>query len=56
MPTVKQGTIDLLIFGLIFIGLQAWWLIPIIKKNIKLNQSNKYLIEERNQLERLYKK
>ena len=47
------GSFDLIILILIFLGLQAWWIIPIIKKNN--NRGNK-LREEIKQLEKLYKK
>ena len=40
----------------IFLGLQAWWIIPIVIKNNKLNKRGKDLREEINQLEKLYKK
>tara|TARA_B100000900_G_scaffold334591_1_gene295929 strand:- start:288 stop:449 length:162 start_codon:yes stop_codon:yes gene_type:complete len=53
---VKSGTYDLIILIIIFIGLQAWWLIPIIKKNNKLNKSYKDISEEIKQLERIFKK
>ena len=53
---VQTGTFDLIILILIFIGLQAWWLIPIIKKNNKINEKDKDLKEEIKQLERIYKK
>tara|TARA_Y100001978_G_C23280841_1_gene240206 strand:- start:237 stop:398 length:162 start_codon:yes stop_codon:yes gene_type:complete len=53
---VQQDNIDLIILIFIFIGLQAWWLIPIINKNNKLNEVNKYLREKRKGLERIYKK
>tara|TARA_Y100000589_G_C27172963_1_gene637536 strand:+ start:912 stop:1073 length:162 start_codon:yes stop_codon:yes gene_type:complete len=53
---VKPGSIDLLILIIIFLGLQAWWIIPIIKKNNKLNEKRKDLRQEIMQLERIYKK
>ena len=53
---VQEGTIDLLVLISIFIGLQAWWIIPIIRKNNKLNEKGKELRKEINQLEKLYKK
>ena len=53
---VQEGTIDLLVLISIFIGLQAWWIIPIIRKNKKLNEKGKELRKEKNQLEKLYKK
>ena len=53
---MQPGTFDLLILVLIFLGLQAWWIIPIIKKNNKLNKRDNDLREEIKQLEKLYKK
>ena len=51
-----SGTFDLLILLFIFLGLQAWWIIPIINKNNKLNKRGNDLREEIKQLEKLYKK
>ena len=53
---VPLGTIDLLILIFIFIGLQAWWVIPIIKKNNRLNGRGKDFRENIKQLEKIYKK
>ena len=50
------GSIDLIILILVFLVLQAWWVIPIIKKNNNLNKRPNKLREEINQLEKLYKK
>ena len=50
------GSFDLIIFILIFLGLQAWWIIPIIKQNNTLNKRGNKLREEIKQLEKLYKK
>ena len=50
---MRPGTFDLLILIFIFLGLQAWWIIPIINKNNKFNKRGKYLREEINQLEKL---
>ncbi len=53
---MQPGTFELLILVFIFIGLQTWWIIPIINKNNKLNKrGNKDLREEIKQLEKLYK-
>ena len=52
---MQSGTFDLLILGFIFLGLQAWWIIPIINKNNKLNMKGKDLREEIKQLENLYR-
>lgn len=53
---MQLGTFDLLILLFIFLGLQAWWIIPIIIKNNKLNKKGNDLREEIKQLEKLYKK
>ena len=53
---MSPGTPDLILLVLVFLGLQAWWLIPIIKKNNKINEKSKELRDEINQLEKLYKK
>ena len=53
---MSPGTFDLLILVFIFLGLQAWWIIPIIIKNNKLNKRGSDLREEIKQLGRLYKK
>ena len=53
---MQPGTFELLILVFIFSGLQAWWIIPIIIKNYKLNNRGKDLREEIKQLEKLYKK
>ena len=49
------GTPDLIIIVLVFVGLQFWWIIPIIKNN-KINHKEKKLTEEIKQLEKLYRK
>ena len=53
---MHSGSFDLLILVFIFLGLQAWWIFPIINKNNKLNNRGNDLREEINQLEKLYKK
>jgi len=53
---MPQGSIDLLILLIIFLGLQAWWIYPILKKNRKFNNKASNLKEKIEQLERLYKK
>ena len=52
---MQSGTFELLILVFIFLGLQAWWIIPIIKNN-NLNKRGDDLREKINQLEKLYKK
>ena len=53
---MSPGTPDLIILILVFMGLQAWWIIPIIKKNNKVNGRVKDLREEIKKLEKLYRK
>ena len=53
---MSPGTPDLILLILVFLGLQAWWIIPIIKKNNKINENGKELREEIQQLEKLYRK
>tara|TARA_B100000963_G_C22544508_1_gene633789 strand:+ start:843 stop:1004 length:162 start_codon:yes stop_codon:yes gene_type:complete len=53
---VHKGTFDLILLIFIFIGLQTWWLIPIIKRNNNLNEKAKYIKEEIKRLEKIFKK
>ena len=53
---MQPGTFELLILVLICLGLQAWWIIPILKNNNKLNKRGNDLREEIKQLEKLYEK
>ena len=53
---MSPGTPDLILLILVFLGLQVWWIVPIIKKNNKFNEKGKELREEIQQLEKLYKK
>ena len=53
---MQLGTFEIIILILIFVGLQAWWVIPIIKRNNKMNERGKDLREEVKQLERIFKK
>ena len=53
---MAPGTPDLILLLICFVGLQAWWIIPLIKKNNTLNKRGKELREEIRQLEKLYKK
>ena len=53
---MSPGTSDLILLILVFTGLQAWWIFPIMKKNNKINERNKELRKEIKQLEKLYKK
>ena len=50
-----QGSLDLLILLIIFLGLQAWWIYPILKKFRKFNKKTSNLKEKIETLERLYK-
>ena len=53
---MQPGTVELITLLIIFVGLQAWWIIPIIKRNKKMNERGKELSEEVKQLERIFKK
>ena len=53
---MSAGTPDLILLILVFIGLQAWWIIPLIIKNNEFNKRGKELKQEINLLEKLYKK
>ena len=53
---MQQGGIDLLILLVIFLGLQSWWIYPILKNNRKFNKKTSNLKEKIETLERLYKK
>ena len=53
---MTPGTPDLIFLILLFIAIQAWWIIPIFKKNNKMNERGKELREEIKQLEKLYRK
>ena len=53
---MQPGTFDIIMLILIFLGLQAWWVLPIIKINNRMNERGKDLSEEVEQLERIFKK
>ena len=53
---MQPGTFDLIILIIIFVGLQAWWVIPIMKRNNEINERSNDLSEEVKQLERIFKK
>jgi len=53
---MKPGTIDLIIFGLIFIGLQSLWFLPLVRQNNSPDEKSSNLKKEINQLEKLYRK
>jgi len=53
---VQPGTVEIITLILIFVGLQAWWIIPIINRNNNMNERGKDLSEEVKQLERIFKK
>ena len=53
---MQPGKFDLLILVFIFLGLQAWWIIPIIMRNNRLNKRGNDLNKEIKQLEKLYRK
>ena len=52
---MTPGSIDLIILIIIFLGLQAWWIYPILKKSKKLKKKTSNLKEKIETLERLYK-
>ena len=53
---MSPGMADLILLILVFLCLQAWWIIPILKKNNKINERSNKLRKEVKQLEKLYKK
>ena len=53
---MSLGTPDLIVLILIFVALQAWWVITIIRNNRQINQRDKEFREEIKQLEKIYKK
>ncbi len=53
---MQPGAFEIIILIVIFVGLQAWWIIPIIKRNNKMKERGKDLSEEVKQLERIFKK
>ena len=53
---MQPGTFEIIILIVIFVVLQAWWVIPIIKRNNNMNERGKDLSEEVKQLERILKK
>ena len=54
---MPQGTTDLIILIIAFIVIQAWWVIPILKKNNKINfRGKKDIRDEIKQLEKIYNK
>ena len=53
---MQPGSVDLIIFGLIFIGLQAWWILPLVRQNNSPDEKSSNLRKEINQLEKLYRK
>ncbi len=56
---MKQGSLDLAFFGVVFLALQFWWLTATIKNghkdNILITNKNKLTID-RERLEELIKK
>ena len=53
---MPRGSIDLLILLIIFLGLQSWWIYPIIKKNREFQKKDTNLQEKIDTLEKLYKR
>ena len=52
---MDSGYFDLILLLIIFIGLQLWWIIPIIKKNKDINKENLDLVNKIKSLERIFK-
>ena len=52
---MPQGSLDLIILLIIFLGLQVWWIYPIIKMKKELNKKSTNLQEKVETLERLFK-
>ena len=50
---MSKGSLDLLILLIIFLGLQAWWIYPIFKRN-KQTDKNNTVLKNIKTLERLY--
>ena len=53
---MSPGTPDLILLILVIVGLQAWWIIPLIKNNNKVNERGEELRKEIKKLEKLYRK
>jgi len=53
---MPQGSIDLLILLIVFLGLQVWWIYPILKRNTQMNKNDSILKENIKTLERIYKR
>ena len=53
---MQPGIFEIIMLILIFLGLQAWWVIPIMKRNNEINERSNDLSEEVKQLERIFKK
>ena len=53
---MPQGSLDLIILLIIFLGLQVWWIYPIIKNNRKMNKKTMNIKEKIETLESLYKR
>ena len=52
---MPQGSLDLLILLIIFLGLQIWWIYPLIKKKRLLNKETTNLKEKIETLEKVFK-
>ena len=53
---MSSGAPDLILLTLVFLGLQAWWVVPLIKKNNKIKEKGKELRAEVKLLEKIYRK
>ena len=53
---MHPGTLDLLILILVFVGLQLWWILPLMRNKNTSYESGEELREEVRKLEKLFKK
>ena len=53
---MQPGTVDLIFLGIIFIGLQVWWIIHVVRQSNIFNNDGSHLRDEINKLERIYRK
>tara|TARA_B100001287_G_C22557612_1_gene469865 strand:- start:430 stop:591 length:162 start_codon:yes stop_codon:yes gene_type:complete len=53
---MNKGALDFLVLIFIFIGLQFWWIIPIMKRNNRINNEKDNFNKKVNFLEKIYKK
>jgi len=53
---MNRGSFDFLVLIFIFIGLQLWWILPMIKRNKIINNEKDLFKKKVNFLEKIYKK